>query len=168
MKPTEKQYTIYIRSKQESIPVTKEEFDNYYRDINAYRRKQMDHERCFCPRSQWLSCDMDCFSCPFHLSGDLVSIDVSNPNEDTNSTWIDSIPDEAPPVEDYVTEANEFKEALQMLTEIMPDAIKIGVLREQGLSDSDIAREIGIPRTTLLYQLKKAKELLKSDFPEIF
>ena len=33
MTNNENQYTIYIRSTKESIPVSKEEFDAYYHDI---------------------------------------------------------------------------------------------------------------------------------------
>ena len=36
----DKQYYIYIRSTNEQVPVTKEEFDAYYKDIDLYRRKQ--------------------------------------------------------------------------------------------------------------------------------
>lgn len=34
---------IYIKSINEWIETTKEEHDNYYKDINAYRRTQQNH-----------------------------------------------------------------------------------------------------------------------------
>ena len=71
------QYTIYIRSTKESIPVSKEEFDAYYHDIDLYRRNQQRHGRCVCPRSKWLTCDMDCYTCPFHRMGDELSLDAT-------------------------------------------------------------------------------------------
>ena len=46
MESNENQYTIYIRSTKESIPVSKEEFDAYYHDINIYRIRQQRHGRC--------------------------------------------------------------------------------------------------------------------------
>ena len=46
MTNNENQYTIYIRSTKESIPVSKEEFDAYYHDINIYRIRQQRHGRC--------------------------------------------------------------------------------------------------------------------------
>ena len=52
MQNNEQQYTIFIRSTGERIPVSKEEFDNYYRDITRYRQKQQEHGRCVCPRSR--------------------------------------------------------------------------------------------------------------------
>ena len=66
MTNNEIQYTIYIRSTKESIPVSKEEFDAYYHDINIYRIRQQRHGRCVCPASKRLTCDMDCLTCPFH------------------------------------------------------------------------------------------------------
>ena len=59
MTTNENQYHIYLRSTNERVPCTKEEFDNYYRDINAYRKKQQRHGRCVCPESRRLHCDMD-------------------------------------------------------------------------------------------------------------
>ena len=57
MTNNENQYTIYIRSTKESIPVSKEEFDAYYHDINIYRIRQQRHGRCVCPASKRLTCD---------------------------------------------------------------------------------------------------------------
>lgn len=58
MNNSENQYYIYIRGMKERIPVTEQEFDDYYRDINAYRKKQQRHSRCVCPQSERLLCDM--------------------------------------------------------------------------------------------------------------
>ena len=40
---------IYIRSTETIIPCTEEEFQEYYRGINAFRRKEQRHGRCVCP-----------------------------------------------------------------------------------------------------------------------
>ena len=79
MTKKDKQYTIYIRSTKESIPVNKEEFDAYYHDINIYRIRQQRHGRCVCPASKRLTCDMDCLTCPFHRMGDTRSLDYTEP-----------------------------------------------------------------------------------------
>lgn len=52
MNNNENQYYIYIRGMKERIPVTKQKFDDYYRDINSYRRTEMNNGRCVCPRSK--------------------------------------------------------------------------------------------------------------------
>ena len=55
---------------------------------------------------------------------------------------------------------------LKRLQELMPEAIQIGKLREDGLSDEAIADIIGIKRTTFRSRLEKAREKLCEEFPE--
>ena len=106
----DKQYTIYIRSTKESIPVNKEEFDAYYHDINIYRIRQQRHGRCVCPASKRLTCDMDCLTCPFHRMGDTRSLDYTETDDEGNETaWVDEIPDDSPLLEDIIIEASEMK-----------------------------------------------------------
>ena len=50
----------------------------------------------------------------------------------------------------------------------MPEATRIGSLRQEGFSDEAIAKVIGIKRTTFLSRLKKAKEQLTTEFPDCF
>lgn len=41
-------------------------------------------------------------------------------------------------------------------------------MRSEGMSDEQISKIVGIPRTTLLYRLKKAAEILSGEFPDMF
>lgn len=43
---------IYLRQMNKVIEVSKEVHDDYYRDINAYRRTQQNHGRCACPKGK--------------------------------------------------------------------------------------------------------------------
>ena len=127
MTNNENQYTIYIRSTKERIPVSKEEFDAYYHDINIYRIRQQRHGRCVCPASKRLTCDMDCLTCPFHRMGDTRSLDYTETDDEGNETaWVDEIPDDSPLLEDIIIEASEMKALYARLTELMPEAVKIG------------------------------------------
>lgn len=158
----DKQYTIYIRSTKESIPVNKEEFDAYYRDINIYRIRQQRHGRCVCPASKRLTCDMDCLTCPFHRMGDTRSLDYTETDDEGNETaWVDEIPDDSPLLEDIIIEASEMKALYARLTDLMPEAIKIGELRLEGLTEDAIGERLGIGRKTYAYRLKKVKAVLE-------
>lgn len=169
MTNNENQYTIYIRSTKESIPVSKEEFDAYYHDINIYRIRQQRHGRCVCPASKRLTCDMDCLTCPFHRMGDMRSLDYTETDDEGNETaWVDEIPDDSPLLEDIIIEASEMKTLYARLTELMPEAVKIGELRLEGLSEDAIGERIGIGRKTFAYRLKKVKAVLEKEFPDIF
>ena len=163
------QYYIYLRSTKERIPVTKEEFDNYYRDINAYRQKQQYHGRCVCPQNKRLDCDMDCETCPFRRAGNMLSLNYTTIDGDgEESELLDEIADPGPFVEDLVADGQEFSRLFARITELMPEAIEIGTLRQLGMSDTLIADKVGIHRNTFFYRLKKVAEVLKKEFPEIF
>lgn len=169
MTKKDKQYTIYIRSTKESTPVNKEEFDAYYHDINIYRIRQQRHGRCVCPASKRLTCDMDCLTCPFHRMGDTRSLDYTETDDEGNETaWVDEIPDDSPLLEDIIIEASEMKALYARLTDLMPEAIKIGELRLEGLTEDAIGERIGIGRKTYAYRLKKVKAVLEKEFPDIF
>ncbi len=70
-----KQYSIYVKESKSWVDVNKEFYTNYYRDINAYRKRQQEHSRCVCPASKRYLCDMDCLSCPYTKAGDQLSLD---------------------------------------------------------------------------------------------
>lgn len=174
MEIKENQNRIYIRSVREWVPCTQMEFDEYYRDINAFRRKQMNHGRCVCPARKRLLCDMDCWNCLYHTSGDLYSLDVDRISDEGNHmNWLDYLQEKMPDLqtqspEDIVIETQYTRKILNRLGEIMPQAIQIGKLREVGMSDTAIAEKIGVHRKTFAYRIKKASKILKNEFPDFF
>lgn len=174
MKTNANQYYIYLRNTNQRISCTKEQFDDYYRDINAYRRTQMNHGCCVCPPFRWLSCDMDCYNCPYQTAGCVSSLNRSMRDDDGKEMeWLDHLQEKMPELQtpspdDYVSDTLYMRQILDRLCEIMPQAVEIGRLREQGLSDAAIAGEIGIPRKTFTDRLKKAMGILQKEFPEFF
>ena len=112
---------------------------------------------------------MDCATCPFRRAGDTRSLDYTITDEDGNEkAWVDMLPDSAPLIDDLIANASEFNSVLGRLLEIMPEAIEIGRLRLAGLPDVEISKRLCIKNTTMFYRLKRAKELLSKEFPEIF
>ena len=169
MANNEKQYFIFIRSTGERIPVSKEEFNNYYRDINAFRQRQQYHGKCVCPASKRLSCDMDCFTCPFRRTGDTISLDYCMTNDEGNERPIvDTIPDPSPLLEDIIADSIELELLFARLNELMPQALEIGRMRQDGMTDTAISEAIGIPRKTFTDRLKRAKAVLMGEFPNFF
>lgn len=82
MQKNDNQHYIYLRSTRERIPCTEQEFHDYYRDIDAFRKKQQRHGRCVCPVAKRLDCDMDCVTCPFSRAGDSLSLDYTATNDE--------------------------------------------------------------------------------------
>lgn len=91
-----KQYRIYIKESKSWVDVNKEFYTNYYRDINAYRKRQQEHGRCVCLASKRYLCDMDCLTCPYVKAGDQLSLDNTVSDGDGNEkSWLDDVPDES-------------------------------------------------------------------------
>ena len=174
MNPNEKQYYIYIRSTGEKVPVTKEQFDVYYHDIDIYRRFQQRHMRCVCPPKKRLSCDMDCYTCPYRSGEEGLRLNstVTQPFEnvckDQLEDWINFIPDDQASFENLIADAEELKTLIARLSELLPEAIEVGKLRLAGESDRSIERQTGISRKAFAYRLKNVKKLLEKDFSDFF
>lgn len=160
---------IYIRSTRERIPVTQQEFNDYYRSINAFRKKQQRHGRCVCPERKRLDCDTDCMTCPFHRAGDGLSLDYTTIDDEGNEqAWVDTLADDSPLMDEIIADGQQLEQLFIRLKELMPEAIQIGELRLDGHTDVDIAKRIGIHNTTFRSRLERVKKILAQEFPEIF
>jgi hypothetical protein len=101
--PTERK--IYLKDLHQWVSVSKADYDNYYRDINAYRRRQQEHGRCVCPANKRYLCDMDCWTCRFHKAGDELSLDYTVTDDDGNEkSWLDDLADDAPSAQSIMEE----------------------------------------------------------------
>jgi DNA-directed RNA polymerase specialized sigma24 family protein len=152
----EKQYRIFLKSTQQWVPVSKTDFDNYYRDINTFRRKQQEHGRCVCLRSKWWLCDMDCYTCPYHKGGDTLSLDYTvTDGEGNEKSWLDDLPDDAPGAESVLEERELLDALYRRLDELDPDGRRICELVKRGCSERDSAAELGLSRNTYVYRRDK-------------
>lgn len=81
---------------------------------------------------------------------------------------LDNLADPAPSLKEIICDKAELDQLFARLNELMPEAVEIGRLRQDGLSDEAISKIIGIKRTTFLSRLKKAKKQLAAEFPNRF
>ena len=81
---------------------------------------------------------------------------------------LDVIVDGSELMEELLCDADELNHLLKRLQELMPEALKIGKLRDDELTDTEIAERIGVCRTTFRSRLNKVREILKKEFPEVF
>lgn len=153
---------IYLKDLHQWVPVSKTDFDNYYRDINAYRRRQQEHGRCVCPASKRYLCDMDCCSCHLHSGGDEISLDYTVTNEDGNEkSWLDDLTDDAPSIQS-ILEDRELLNALYKQLEVLdPDGRLICELVMQGCPERTAAAKLGLSRNTFTYRRDKLLALLR-------
>ena len=160
---------IYLKATRQWVEVSEEYYRDHTRYHDALRKRQQSHGQCVCPKSKFWLCDGDCLTCEFRRAGDMLSLDYTVENEDGNAcSPLDNLADPAPSIEEIICDKAELDQLFARLNELMPEAVEIGRLRQDGLSDEAIAEIIGIKRTTFLSRLKKAKEQLATEFPDRF
>ena len=168
MNLNDNQYRIYVKSTREWVEVPEELYREHVRHYDTFRKKQKGRGECACPKSRFWLCDGDCLACEFHHTS-MQSLDYTVENEDGDAcSPLDRLCDPSPSIESVVCDSVELDRLFARLNELMPEAVEIGKLRQQGLSDSAIADALGIKRTTFLSRLKKAKLLLEAAFPDFF
>ena len=160
---------IYLKATRQWVEVTEEYYRDHTRHYDALRKRQQSHGQCVCPKNKFWLCDGDCLVCKFHRAGDMHSLDFTVENEDGDAcSPLDAIPDPAPSLEAVICDKAELDQLFDRLNELMPEAVQIGKLRQEGLSDEAIAKVIGIKRTTFRSRLDKAKAQLAAEFPDRF
>lgn len=168
MQSTDNQYRIYVKSAREWAPVPEELYREHVRYYDAFRKRKKSRGECACPKSRFWLCDGDCLVCEFRCSS-MDSLDFMTETEDGDAfSPLDRLCDPSPSIESVVCDKIELDRLFARLNELMPEAIEIGKLRQQGLSDSAISGALGIKRTTFLSRLKKVKALLEVEFPDFF
>ena len=160
---------IYDKQTNTWFEVSPEQYDEFDRWRTNLRKREQYHGRCMCPRNKWWLCDGMCDDCEYHAAGDLLSLDMPTSNDDGDEvTLLDLLEDPSPSIVDVICDKAELDQLFDRLNDLMPEAVQIGMLRQQGLSDEAIAKVIGIKRTTFLSRLKKAKKQLATDYPDLF
>ena len=162
-------YRIYLKSTRQWVEVSEEYYRDHTRYHDALRKRQQSHGQCVCPKNKFWLCDGDCLTCEFRRAGDMLSLDYTVENEEGDAcSPLDNLADPTPSIEEIICDKAELDQLFARLNELMPEAVQIGKLRQDGLSDEAIAEIIGIKRTTFLSRLKKAKEQLATEFPDRF
>lgn len=162
-------YRIYLKSTREWVEVSEEIYREHTRFYDAFRKRHQAHGQCVCPKNKFWLCDGDCYNCEFRRAGDMLSLDYQTENEDGDMcSPLDTLCDSSPSVEEIICDQVELKLLFKRLEQIMPEAVTIGKLRQEGLSDEVISKVVGIKRTTFRSRLIKAKELLSTEFPDRF
>ena len=159
---------IYLPHDKMWIEVDYELYLAYYRPIWAARKRAQAHGQCSSTQSTLWLCDGDCFGCPFHSAGDSLSLDYPYTNSNGEEyNLLDQMRSTDATPEEAIADASANQVLLWRLEQLMPHVLEIAELRLQGFSDSEIAERIGMKRTTFLYQLKRAKEILRAEYPDL-
>lgn len=126
---------IYDKTTKQWYEIPEDQYRDYDRWCTALRKRMQYRDECFCPRSKWWLCDGNCLDCEFHNN---TTVSLDDPLPDGEGTLADYIPDGAPLIEEVLSEKTELDQLFERLQELMPEAKRIGELREEGLSDEAI------------------------------
>lgn len=164
------EYKIYLKDLHQWVPVSKTEYDDYYRDINAYRRRQQEHGCCECPASKRYLCNMDCWTCSYLTAGDMSSLNETIDDGEGNEVERqDSLADLSSTVESIIEDQELLNRLFDTLEQINPHYAKICWLWANGASEREIAKELGIKsQSTLNYQRRQALSQLKKILKDWF
>ena len=163
MKSNDNQHYIYLRSTHERIPCTEQEFRDYYRDIDTFRRKQQRHGRCVCPVAKRLDCDMDCATCPFSRAGDSLSLDYTTTNDEGDERpWLDDMPDVFAEVDVKAEEAELLDTLHLLLSTLDPEELAICKAIMADLSERAAAASLNISRKAFMCRRDKVLTYLKN------
>ena len=159
---------IYNRSQRRWQEVPEDVYQEHIRFHDTYRHRMQGRGLCSCPRNKWWVCDADCLTCEYRNADVIASLDSPIGEDDDDLTLMDTIADDSVVVSELATDRIVLEQLFKRLADMMPEAENIGRLRLQGLSDEQISREIGIPRTTFLSRIKAAKKQLEKEYPDFF
>jgi DNA-directed RNA polymerase specialized sigma24 family protein len=151
---------IYDRDSRQWIDVTEEQYRDYMRDTDRTRKKMQGRKECNLERSKFWLCDGCCVGCPYRMKGRMTSMDEQLGAEESGEdfTLHDVIGDPKSAFEDQTVDRIYYRQIINRLMDLYPEAIEIGELRMQGKNDSEIAEIIGVKRTTFRSRLEKAKK----------
>ena len=162
-----KQYRIYVKESKSWVDVSKEFYTNYYRNINAYRKRQQAHGRCQCLENQRYLCNMDCWTCPHFTDGDQLSLNNTMHDKDGNEkSWIDEIPSSDATITEFLEDAELLRALYAKLDELDPESRLICQLVMEGKSERSCAEAMGLSRNTFTYRRDKLFRKLRESLEE--
>lgn len=140
------------------IEITEKQYRALYPEIWRIRKREQYHHRCTCEKPFFWKCDAHCDLCEYHTGYGYLSLD--EPTEDGNGVLSDVISDNAPSMEEVLSDALLLEQLIARLRELDPKADIILDLLREGKSTRDIAAALERPHTSYVDQMKRYREQL--------
>ena len=144
------------------IPITEEQYQGLMPEIYNLRAREQYHGRCFVPKKKLWTCDGQCDLCQYRADdGGFTSWDLLSERGFNSS-------DSAVLLEDAVTNETVYPQVLERLKQLLPEALEVGRLRMAGYTETEAAEILGIQRVTYRYRVRRTKQILADEFPNVF
>ena len=166
MNNQKKENQVYVASLNKYVDsgdLTPKQYDEL---VNSYRTKQKKRRECFLPKEEYHLCEGDCASCKYHIP--LISFDDTYiSDKDGNVLTIgDCIAADVPDTDEIAINKVYLSEIIKRVSELLPEALIVGNLKDAGISLDCAEQIIGMPRQTYSYRLDKIRKKLALEFPE--
>lgn len=154
----------YLVIDGQRVPLTDELQKLYNKEINDARNRARREHSCAC--SNPADCHGDCNRCPHHVQGIVLSTDDERYGDGYSAGVNRAVHQTRTPEEIYMMRES-LSEVMSAAAGLAKNGDAILLRRAEGLSEYQIAKELGMPRTTVEKYLNKIMKYLKehrSDF----
>jgi DNA-directed RNA polymerase specialized sigma24 family protein len=146
--------------KGEWVDVPDDLYTEYMRYRDRTRKRMQGRGECDLPKEKFWYCDGDCVGCKHRTYGRFTSLDEPLRTDESGEDYslLDVIGDPHADFEDKVVDKLYYRQIIDRLIDLYPEAITIGELRVKGKTDNEIAEIIGVNRTTFRSRIEKVKK----------
>lgn len=139
-------------------PVSEEEYFALYRPIWRKHKALQKSGQCLCRQKYLWKCDGQCDLCEFTAKGDELSLEKDFEDHGDHHA--------APGADPAAIYADReiLRLLLQRLEELCPDALEVGDLVLDGMSQRDALEHLGLTRSTYRSRVQKAEEMLCREY----
>ena len=155
---------IYVRSERRWLPVSKEYYETYMRDIHTFRNRQYRQGLCKCPGTKEYMCDCDCLTCPFYKKDVIVSLDAPIIDDEGNEeTLMDHLMDEDTLSPEEVLLVKDERESLyRAVEELSPRQQMVIRMMLEEKTQAEIAEALEIKaQSTVSFHKERAVDALR-------
>ncbi len=163
-----KTYKVYLKSLQQWVEVTQEQYRDFYHDINNYRINARNHKLCNCPWSKAWLCDMDCWTCQFRTTPTEFSLDLILEDLNTDETeWTNILGTPNADIQSIVEDQQLLETLLLKLELLTSEERQICELLLGGYNEREIAEIMGFNNQSAVnYRKKNAFKVLKLELKD--
>ena len=144
------------------VEITEAQYRVLYPEIWRTQKHERKLGRCLCPRKMLWKCDGDCLVCCYHTNGNIWSLDYELEKVGDHRDNGESDP------ADIVVDRLLLERLVLRMKELCPEALEVGELKMDGLSERKSLEVLGLPRTSFRWHLRTVKQTLLEEFGDIF
>ena len=143
------------------VPVSKDFYSNFNREISRKRKRLQRSGECCCPRRMLWKCDGNCDYCHYYNPDEPLSLDAPA-SDDANISLMDTVAGNSPLPEDIIAD-RELLYALIHELEQLDDRSRKMCAVMPAVSEREASALLDTPKSSLRYQWSKLQAMLRKN-----